>query len=314
MMVVQARAKAEAAKARAAFAVKEKKLKIETARLQATLEAMQEEKEMNAAIAEAEILEAGLLESECESHKSAPPPVSLDQRLQCTADYVHDQAHVKSIQQPPRTDDKSITFYPLPVVRQTACESDASQLNQLYQAPGGVPPQQLAAPRQQRHGVQNAGHVSQLRSSQPGPFQSQQLYEDGHREQRRHQPVTYQPYYDSPVPTNQGTQSTTLDLIKCMAHLQLVSTAAGAAHPQVTSPRIAKQTYSAWNAKAFGTFQNSTQAWLLQGQGQTLLPQRMAGSPTNLTMTRVTSKCTEVCGDGVSERACSKNRNACTPS
>lgn len=105
-MVVQASAKAEAAKARAAFAVKEEELKIETARLQATLEAMQEEKEMNDAIAEAEILEAGLLESEYESHKSAPSPVSLDQRLQRTADYVHDRAHVESIQQPPRTDEK----------------------------------------------------------------------------------------------------------------------------------------------------------------------------------------------------------------
>ncbi|CAJ1050929.1 uncharacterized protein LOC113070757 [Xyrichtys novacula] len=175
MMVVQARAKAEVAKARAAFADKEKELKIETARIQAILEAMQEEKEMNAAITEAEILEAGMLEKECESQENAPLLVPLDQQLQRTADYVHDQAHIQPIHQAAQSDDKDTTFYLLPVA--------ASQHDQLYQASGGVSPQQLAAPRQQWHGVQPADHGSQLRSSQP---------------------VAYQPHYESPVPANQG--------------------------------------------------------------------------------------------------------------
>lgn len=196
-MVVQARAKAEAAKARAAFANKEKELKIETARLQVTLEAMQEEKEMNVAIAEAETqtLEAGLLETECVSQKSAPLPVPLDHQLQRTADYVRDQAHVKPIHQPARSDDKDMSFYELPVA--------TSQDDQLYKAPGGVSPQWLAAPRQQWDSVGHAGHGSQLGSSQPGSFQFQQQYA---------------------VSGNPGTQTTTLDLVKCMARLQLVTT------------------------------------------------------------------------------------------
>lgn len=173
MVVVQARAKAEAAKARAAFEDKEIELKIKTARLQATLEALQEEKEMNAAIAEAEILEAGLLEADRESQKSEPSSVLLNQWLQRTANYVNDQARVKSIHQPATSDDKGITFYPPSVVGQPLLEPDIGQHNQQYQTPGGVPPQQPAAPKQQWYGIQYSGHSSQLGASQPCALQPQ---------------------------------------------------------------------------------------------------------------------------------------------
>lgn len=224
MVAVQARAKAEAAKARAAFADKEIELKIETARLQATLEAMQEEKEANAALAEAVILEAGLLEADCGSQKSAPIPVPLHQRLQRTADYVYDQASVKSIPQQVRSDDKSTTFYPLPVTSQPSLEPDAGQHSRQYQAQGGLPPQQPAAPQQQWYGSQYPGHSPQLGPPQPGPLQPQQQHGDGRQERRRQQPVAYQPYYSPFVPANQGAQTTTLDLVKCMARSQLVTT------------------------------------------------------------------------------------------
>lgn len=141
MVVVHARAKAEAAKARAAFADKEIELKIERARLQATLEAMQQEKEMNAALAEAETLEAGLLEADRESQKSVPLPVPLNQRHQRAADYVYDQASVESSPQPARPDDKCTTFYPLPVASQPSLKPDAGQHRQQHQALGGFPPQ-----------------------------------------------------------------------------------------------------------------------------------------------------------------------------
>lgn len=49
----KAKAKAEAAQARAAYAKREIELKVEQARLQATLETLQEEKEKDAALAEA---------------------------------------------------------------------------------------------------------------------------------------------------------------------------------------------------------------------------------------------------------------------
>ena len=224
LVVVQARAKAEAAKARVAFADEEIELKTESARLQATLEAMQEKKEMNAALAEAEILEAGLFEADCESQKSEPIPVPLDQRLQRTADYVYDQASVKSISQPARSDDKRTAFYPLPLASQPSLKPDAGQHSQQYHSLGGFPPQRPATPQQQWYGMQYSGHSSQPGAPQPGLLQPQHQRGDGRQEQRRQQSVAHQPYYSPFVPANQGAQTTTLDLVKCMARSQLVTT------------------------------------------------------------------------------------------
>ena len=60
MAVAMAKAKAEAAQARAAHSQKEIELKVQQARIQANLDALQDEKEKDAAIAEANILVAGL--------------------------------------------------------------------------------------------------------------------------------------------------------------------------------------------------------------------------------------------------------------
>ncbi|KAG1962723.1 hypothetical protein F2P79_004797 [Pimephales promelas] len=60
MVVAMAKAKSEAVQARAAHALKEIQLKVEQARVQADLDALNEEKEKDAAIAEANALVAGL--------------------------------------------------------------------------------------------------------------------------------------------------------------------------------------------------------------------------------------------------------------
>ncbi len=88
LAVTKARARAEAAKARAAHAKREIEIKVEQARLQATLEALQEEKD--AAIAEAEILAAAFIEIDHISASKSSKEISL----QRTTDYVRRQANV----------------------------------------------------------------------------------------------------------------------------------------------------------------------------------------------------------------------------
>ena len=89
-----ARAKATAAEARASYAQREIDLKVEQARLKATFEALQVEKERDAANAEAETLEAGLAESELGSAARKPIPLSPQKRLQHTEEYVREQARI----------------------------------------------------------------------------------------------------------------------------------------------------------------------------------------------------------------------------
>lgn len=96
--VFKARAKAEAAQARAAYAKREIELKVEQARLQATLEALQEEKEKDAALAEAQVLEEALLETErsAASRVSVSVPIPIEDIQSRTADYVKTQSKVSS--------------------------------------------------------------------------------------------------------------------------------------------------------------------------------------------------------------------------
>ncbi|KAL7825500.1 hypothetical protein SRHO_G00340780 [Serrasalmus rhombeus] len=92
MAVAMAQAKADAAQARAAHAEREIQLKVEQARIQANLEALNEEKEKDAAIAEANTLVAGLQDMGFEVRseiKSVPYQAVKDQR---TAAFVADQA------------------------------------------------------------------------------------------------------------------------------------------------------------------------------------------------------------------------------
>lgn len=96
LAVFKARAKAEAAQARAAYAKREIELKVEQARLQATLDALQEEKGKDAAIAEAQTLEAALMETDCSAASRVSVPIPAENSLQRTADYVRAQSSADS--------------------------------------------------------------------------------------------------------------------------------------------------------------------------------------------------------------------------
>ncbi|KAL6465169.1 hypothetical protein MHYP_G00253020 [Metynnis hypsauchen] len=86
-----ARAKAEAAQARAAFAKKEIELKLEKARLEATLHALEKEGEAQAAAAEAAVMEAAAasLETTVERPIHLPPLQSAHEH---TAEYVREHS------------------------------------------------------------------------------------------------------------------------------------------------------------------------------------------------------------------------------
>lgn len=94
--VFKARAKAEATQARAKYAKKEIELKVEQARLQATLEALQEEKEKDAALAEAQVLEEAFLETERSAASRVSVPVPIEDSRNRTADYVKTQSEIRS--------------------------------------------------------------------------------------------------------------------------------------------------------------------------------------------------------------------------
>ncbi|XP_055486621.1 uncharacterized protein LOC129693911 [Leucoraja erinacea] len=127
MAALKARAKAKAAEARAAFAQREIDIKVEAARIQveavrmqATLEALQQEKEMAAAIAEADTIEAGLI-AEQGSRDRSPSPARPQNQHERTLDYVIEQASIKSSQHVTDYDFESgsIVFCPLPPIHQT---------------------------------------------------------------------------------------------------------------------------------------------------------------------------------------------------
>lgn len=91
-----AKAKAEAAQVRAAHSQREIELKVEQARIQATLEALKDEKEQDAAIAEANTLEAGLLVLDVAESSRASNLILQSSQRQRTAAYVADQASTHS--------------------------------------------------------------------------------------------------------------------------------------------------------------------------------------------------------------------------
>lgn len=79
MAVTMAKAKAEAAQARVAHSQEEIELKVERVRIQANLDALNAEKEKNAAMAEAKTFLAGLQDMgfEVRSNANSPVPQSI---------------------------------------------------------------------------------------------------------------------------------------------------------------------------------------------------------------------------------------------
>ncbi|XP_054652021.1 uncharacterized protein LOC129192244 [Dunckerocampus dactyliophorus] len=102
LAVAIAKAKAEAAQARVAHSKKEIELKVEQARIQATLDALKEEKEMDAALAEANTLQAGLMDVASDFEKleicsEANSQVLSNRQYQRTAAYVSEQSSLHSV-------------------------------------------------------------------------------------------------------------------------------------------------------------------------------------------------------------------------
>ena len=99
MAVAMAKAKAEAAQARAAHSKREIELKVEQARINANLDALNEEKEKDAAIAEADSL-AGMREQWLEVVSEAASKVSKKSKEERTAAYVAEQASIAAVNSP----------------------------------------------------------------------------------------------------------------------------------------------------------------------------------------------------------------------
>ncbi|XP_038155640.1 uncharacterized protein LOC119792876 [Cyprinodon tularosa] len=98
--LLRAKAKAEAAQARATYAKKEIEIKVEQVRLQATLDALRAEQEQEAAAAEANSLDAGLLQLGFETRSVTYGSCLTEKKATRTAQYVLDQANLTAAESP----------------------------------------------------------------------------------------------------------------------------------------------------------------------------------------------------------------------
>ncbi|KAL4006299.1 tumor suppressor p53-binding protein 1 [Sarotherodon galilaeus] len=133
--LLRAKAKAEAAQARASYAKREIEIKVEQARLQATLDALRAEQEKEAAIAEANSLEAGLLELGFETRSVAYGSSLSENKEKHTAQYVLEQTAINAAEStaPVKTEYKD----PAPAFEEIAVKEGiktncAAAHNELY--------------------------------------------------------------------------------------------------------------------------------------------------------------------------------------
>ncbi|XP_026010119.1 uncharacterized protein LOC113013438 [Astatotilapia calliptera] len=132
--LLRAKAKAEAAQTRASYTKKEIEIKVE----QATLDALRAEQEKEAAIAEANSLEAGLLELGFETRSVAYGPPLSESKEKRTAQYVLEQTAINAAEStaPVKTEykDPTPTFQEIAIKEgnKTNC---AATHNELYKPP-----------------------------------------------------------------------------------------------------------------------------------------------------------------------------------
>lgn len=100
MAAAKARAKAEAAQARAAFAKKEIEIKIEKARLEATLVALEKEGEAETARAEAAVMEAAVANLELAEINPKEQLLPTQSPKERTEEYVNQHAETSTHEQP----------------------------------------------------------------------------------------------------------------------------------------------------------------------------------------------------------------------
>ncbi|KAL4009138.1 hypothetical protein ACER0C_002990 [Sarotherodon galilaeus] len=132
--LLRAKAKAEAAQARASYAKREIEIKVEEARLQATFDALRAEQEKEAAIAEANSLEAGLLELGFETRSVAYGPSLSENKEKRTAQYVLEQTAINAAEStaPVKTEYKD----PAPALQEIAPLSTSyKEFTPLVQTP-----------------------------------------------------------------------------------------------------------------------------------------------------------------------------------
>lgn len=111
LAVATARAKAEAAQARAAFSKKEIEIKIEKARLEATLDALEKEREAEAALAEAVVMEAAAANLDAVSEHRAHL-LTLQSPKQRTEEYVSMHSQLNDSTQSFKTEPHSCSHLP----------------------------------------------------------------------------------------------------------------------------------------------------------------------------------------------------------
>lgn len=120
--LLRAKAKAEAAQARATYTKKEIEIKVEQARLQATLDALRAEQEKEAAIAEANSLESGLLELGFETRSVTSGSSLSEDKVTRTAQYVLQQANVTAAE--PHVPARTEHNYPNPPIQPAAVKQE----------------------------------------------------------------------------------------------------------------------------------------------------------------------------------------------
>lgn len=209
----KARAKAEAAQARASYAKREIGIKVEKARLKATLDALQEEKEKDAVLAEAEILEAALQEVDLGLAGRVSPPIPCQKSFQHTLDYVIEHASLSSSQQFNRVRDEE----PLDSADTVTSDNMPCATNQAQTDEQLTPGHTILASTSKRNGgIQEESHQQSPTRSHGIPCRAS-------------------------TQGDHGITPTTYDLAKYLARSQLVTT-------RLTTLDYKPDNYWAWKA------------------------------------------------------------------
>ena len=225
MAIAQAKAKAEAAQARAAHSQKEIELKVEQARIQANLDALKEEKEKDAAIAEANTLVAGLQDMGFEVRSEANSQVHQSVKDERVAAYVSAQASLcsRGLSVERGNDNASLTLHLPPLQPLNVIPSLAHPLNvgqTQAAAPADIKPHQLPQ-ASQTSGAPPQQSFNQSLNFSPDP----QLC--GRRPQQNFKqdlsPPAHQPVHRTSYGASHDDSASTGDLIKYLARNRLVT-------------------------------------------------------------------------------------------
>ncbi|XP_067282638.1 uncharacterized protein [Pseudorasbora parva] len=202
MAAAKARAKAEAAQARASFAKKEMEIKIEKARLEATLDAMEREREAEAAMAEAAVMEAAVADLEVKrSHHSASIHLPQQSPRQRTEEYV--KQHSEPSDTVPTKD------------------------NAKTELPQNLEDEKEKGPSSQRYRVLSSWNAGHYRGSETVE-QSYPIFPQSSHSLPHHSKSPAAPIHHPSRNTNQATHhsshdAATYDLAKFLARNQLVT-------------------------------------------------------------------------------------------